>query len=109
MFLFLQICEKVQSEGFTVVRDPENRMGPYAYKGQEWFSYDDRKMIRQKVRQKSNEELYINEIYIVCPIQTGGLLFLIHMLNAGLTGNIMDAESVIHEHLLYLFHKVQIR
>ena len=46
----LQICEKVQSEGYTVVKDPENRMGPYAYKGQEWFSYDDRATIKQKVK-----------------------------------------------------------
>jgi hypothetical protein len=27
-----QICEKVTKDGWTVVRDPENRMGPYAYK-----------------------------------------------------------------------------
>lgn len=46
--VFPQICEKVMSEGYTIVKDPENRMGPYAYKGQQWFSYDDRDMIRQK-------------------------------------------------------------
>jgi len=43
-----EICDKVQSGGFTVVKDPENRIGPYAYKGQEWFSYDDSSMIKQK-------------------------------------------------------------
>ena len=29
----LQICEKVRNEGWAVIRDPENRIGPYAYKG----------------------------------------------------------------------------
>lgn len=36
-------------EGWTVVRDPENRMGPYAYKGNQWVSFDDLDTVQQKV------------------------------------------------------------
>jgi chitinase len=39
----------VKNQGWTVVKDPENRMGPYAYKGNQWVGYDDVAMIRYKV------------------------------------------------------------
>jgi len=45
---YYEICEKVQSEGWNVVRDPEGRHGPYAYKQDQWVGYDDISMIRQK-------------------------------------------------------------
>ena len=32
-----------------MVRDPENRMGPYAYKGNQWVSFDDLDTVQQKV------------------------------------------------------------
>lgn len=30
------------------MQDPKRRMGPYAYKDNQWVSYDDKAMIRQK-------------------------------------------------------------
>lgn len=33
-----------------MVQDEENRMGPYAYKENQWVSYDDKAMIKYKVR-----------------------------------------------------------
>lgn len=44
-----QICERVQHEGWTVVQDEEGRMGPFAYKENQWVSYDDKAMIKYKV------------------------------------------------------------
>lgn len=31
-----------------MIQDPEGRMGPYAYKGNQWVSFDDQAMIRKK-------------------------------------------------------------
>ncbi len=31
-----------------MVKDPEGRMGPYAYKDRQWVSYDDVETIRRK-------------------------------------------------------------
>lgn len=45
---YYEICDKVQNNGWTVVQDPKRRMGPYAYKGNQWVSYDDKEMIRIK-------------------------------------------------------------
>ncbi|XP_068222684.1 probable chitinase 10 isoform X2 [Palaemon carinicauda] len=45
---YYEICDKVLNGGFTVVKDPEGRMGPYAYSGKQWFGYDDIAMIRYK-------------------------------------------------------------
>lgn len=45
---FYEICEKVNQGGWTVVRDAEGRMGPYAYKDRQWVSYDDVDDIRRK-------------------------------------------------------------
>ncbi|XP_058056417.1 probable chitinase 10 [Anopheles bellator] len=47
---FYEICEKVTRNGWTVVRDPEGRIGPYAYSGSQWVSYDDVDEIRRKSR-----------------------------------------------------------
>ena len=46
---FPQICDRIKNHGWTVVKDPEGRMGPYAYKGNQWVGYDDIDMIRYKV------------------------------------------------------------
>lgn len=32
-----------------MVKDPLNRMGPYAYKGDQWVSFDDTEIIKKKV------------------------------------------------------------
>ena len=45
----LQICHAVKSQGYVPVRDPDGRIGPYAYKGSQWVSYDDVSDIRRKV------------------------------------------------------------
>lgn len=31
-----------------MVQDPQGRLGPYAYKGNQWVSYDDKNMLRKK-------------------------------------------------------------
>ncbi|XP_050082117.1 probable chitinase 10 [Anopheles aquasalis] len=45
---FYEICEKVNRRGWSVQRDPEGRIGPYAYSGNQWVSYDDVDEIRRK-------------------------------------------------------------
>ncbi|GLV44511.1 Chitinase 10 [Carabus blaptoides fortunei] len=45
---YYEICDRILNKGWTVVQDPEHRMGPYAYKGNQWVSFDDREMIRRK-------------------------------------------------------------
>jgi chitinase len=38
---FYEICNNINNGGWTVVKDPEGRMGPYAYKDRQWVSYDE--------------------------------------------------------------------
>ncbi|TRY79747.1 hypothetical protein TCAL_01968 [Tigriopus californicus] len=45
---YYEICEKINEKGWQVVRDPENRMGPYAFKGDQWVGFDDIDTIRFK-------------------------------------------------------------
>lgn len=45
---YYEICDRVRNRGWTIVQDPEYRMGPYAYKGSQWVSFDDPEMIRRK-------------------------------------------------------------
>ncbi|XP_030240858.1 probable chitinase 10 [Drosophila navojoa] len=47
---YYEICEKVSAGGWTVVRDDEGRIGPYAYSGNQWVSYDDVADIRRKAQ-----------------------------------------------------------
>lgn len=47
---YYEICDRVRNRGWTVVQDPESRMGPYAYKGNQWVSYDDPDTIRRKAQ-----------------------------------------------------------
>lgn len=42
---YYEIC----SNNWQTVQDPEGKMGPYAYNGNQWVSYDDAAMIRKKV------------------------------------------------------------
>lgn len=43
---YYEICS---ASGWTVVQDPEGKIGPYAYSGNQWVSYDDPAMARKKV------------------------------------------------------------
>jgi len=45
---YYEICQNVQSHGWKVIRDPSGSMGPYAYKGNQWVSFDDAAMIKHK-------------------------------------------------------------
>jgi chitinase len=46
--LRFQICHKVLKRDWQLVQDPLGRMGPYAYSGNQWVSFDDQDMIRFK-------------------------------------------------------------
>ncbi|XP_021959289.1 probable chitinase 10 [Folsomia candida] len=43
---YYEICA---NSGWTVVQDSEGKMGPYAYSGNQWVSYDDPAFARKKV------------------------------------------------------------
>ncbi|XP_043594466.1 probable chitinase 10 isoform X2 [Bombus pyrosoma] len=45
---YYEICDRIRNRGWNVVQDSEHRMGPYAYKGTQWVSFDDADMIRRK-------------------------------------------------------------
>lgn len=45
---YYEICDRVKNKDWTVVQDPKRRMGPYAYKGNQWVSFDDKEMIKLK-------------------------------------------------------------
>jgi len=38
---YYEICEALKQGGWTTVQDPQKRMGPYIYRGNQWISYDD--------------------------------------------------------------------
>ncbi|KAL7648230.1 UNVERIFIED_CONTAM: hypothetical protein RMT77_000133 [Armadillidium vulgare] len=44
---YYEICHYVQ-QGWTVVQDPLETMGPYAYSGDQWVGYDDVAMVQTK-------------------------------------------------------------
>lgn len=51
-----EICDEIWSNRWQVVRDTESRIGPYAFSGNQWVSYDDVEYFRAKanfVRGKS--------------------------------------------------------
>jgi len=45
---YYEICQRITQQGWEVVQDPTGAMGPYAYKGDQWTSFDDSAMIRRK-------------------------------------------------------------
>uniref|UniRef100_A0A182S9A2 chitinase n=1 Tax=Anopheles maculatus TaxID=74869 RepID=A0A182S9A2_9DIPT len=47
---YYEICDRIQNKGWTVVQDELGRMGPYAYKGNQWVSFDDKESLLKKVQ-----------------------------------------------------------
>ncbi|XP_034193394.1 putative chitinase 10 isoform X2 [Osmia lignaria lignaria] len=47
---YYEICDRIRNRGWNVVQDPEHRMGPYAFKGNQWVSFDDVESIRRKAQ-----------------------------------------------------------
>lgn len=45
---YYEICDRIKNKGWTVVRDSEGRMGPYAYNGNQWVSFDDQDTLKRK-------------------------------------------------------------
>ena len=46
---FYEICKQIRDDGnWTIVRNAKRNLGPYAYKGNQWVSYDDDAMISKK-------------------------------------------------------------
>lgn len=45
---YYEICYKILREGYTVIKDPEGRIGPYAFRGNQWVGFDDVEMITFK-------------------------------------------------------------
>lgn len=54
---YYEICDLVTNEGWKVIHDPSGTMGPYAYKGDQWVSFDDVRMIRHKSQFVKNRKL----------------------------------------------------
>lgn len=48
MLAYYEICDKIKHQGWTVKRDP--RIGPYAFKGNQWVSFDDIPTINLKTK-----------------------------------------------------------
>ena len=45
---YYEICQRINADQWSVVRDQEGRMGPYAYKDKQWVGFDDVDTIRMK-------------------------------------------------------------
>lgn len=45
---YYEICERIIKEKWNVVRDKKGQIGPYAFKKDQWVSFDDALMIRHK-------------------------------------------------------------
>ncbi|KAI5633063.1 glycosyl hydrolases family 18 domain-containing protein [Phthorimaea operculella] len=46
---YYEICDRIRNQGWKVVRDSQQRMGPYAFKDNQWVSFDDQEIIKKKV------------------------------------------------------------
>lgn len=47
---FYEICNNTQHNGWTVVQNPNNEIGPYAYHGDQWVSFDNVENVRAKAK-----------------------------------------------------------
>ena len=48
LLAYNEICKNLNANGWTKVTDSTGRMGPYAYKGNQWVGYDDIAMVGVK-------------------------------------------------------------
>ena len=60
---YYEICDKIKNEDWTVSYQTE--MGPYAFKGNQWVSFDDAAVIRRKVCSCKNN--FLNTFCIKIP------------------------------------------
>ncbi|KAH9365375.1 hypothetical protein HPB48_011413 [Haemaphysalis longicornis] len=47
---YYEICQNVNERGWDLGRPEPKRMGPYAFKDDQWVGFDDEQMIREKAR-----------------------------------------------------------
>ena len=45
---YYEICDRIFNRGWKVAFDPEGRLGPYAYKDNQWVSFDDQAILKRK-------------------------------------------------------------
>ncbi|KAK0072744.1 hypothetical protein PV326_014149, partial [Microctonus aethiopoides] len=45
---YYEICERTLKHGWTVVQNPARHIGPYAFKGDQWVSFDDAQQMKLK-------------------------------------------------------------
>ncbi|CAL4069687.1 unnamed protein product, partial [Meganyctiphanes norvegica] len=45
---FYEVCENIAAEGWQVAKPFPRRIGPYAYKGNQWVGYDDEHIVAKK-------------------------------------------------------------
>lgn len=57
MIAYYEICSRLRGDGWSVVRDPHGRIGPFAFKGNQWMSFDDMEMIHLKATFVRNHRL----------------------------------------------------
>ena len=62
LLAYFEICDRVKNKGWTVIQDPKERIGPYAYKGTQWVSYDDKAIIRAKVLANRDKILLLSDV-----------------------------------------------
>uniref|UniRef100_A0A1B0D7M5 Chitinase n=1 Tax=Phlebotomus papatasi TaxID=29031 RepID=A0A1B0D7M5_PHLPP len=47
---YYEICDRIKNRGWHVVKDEQGRMGPYAYHGNQWVSFDDQETLKRKAQ-----------------------------------------------------------
>ena len=61
LLAYYEICHATKTKDWTVVNDPDGRIGPYAFKERQWVSYDDKGMIKYKVRKNPTIVFYTKQ------------------------------------------------
>jgi len=95
---YYEICDRIQNKGWKVVHDPTGSMGPYAYKGDQWVSFDDARMIKFKSEYVSNMglggamvwALDLDDFSNTCQCESHPLLKTINRELRGLSGSLEE-------------------